>query len=676
MNAFFAQAFGVPGNNGGVESGEVGQLTILGEHPFAKGKDGTLVSRIATLFVKARVLVTLPGVHATQRLEYSKYLNQIRTNRGLPPLSSDEEIAEWNTGVDLIIDDGTILIRADPQHMDIAFEADEILQEIVSKRKIRFLHVHDTRIKQSIRNRGEYWRVAPLPQSPEAIIEMIKRNMISIGGRAIYYYNMITGTRYLTYHQFEKLGEIQNDDELWRHLDEIRKYFRRTNRLGYYELDFFGVEDRFTRTDMEKCFSSETVPVTARTCYAEIQKRFKDAVKPTLRVDNPDDPEWRSRLFMELIRHRDETTVGELLQGLNPEFFMQIQWLPGAYIEEGELIFDPVFEELDKYPDDIELREICDERVKGFISNYVREFFGNLEYVNIGRIIPTISRKSNTAQYRSYIAEMKIKDFSQPVVRIIRFQNWGISEHLDEGKDLLRSIMEAEEYTDYILERRLGCWQLGMQLPPRISVCRLPEIYRGSNQYYHGTRIWTTYFERDFIKGIATDKISVSMLEEEDFANSFAWLLGGAAAPNLIVGRAKLSGEPIFDDGDEILVLDEQGMPRQIVVADHAGTFNNYEANLLDFAAHYSKPVISRIPQLSNPNAFMESYLDGFIEKLAWIQAEYRKRRRAFDTLFKHSKQDVGSFGWRWKSVLARLETLDIAELITRIREHIQPHIE
>lgn len=675
MNAFFVQASGVEEDKGGVESGKIGQLTILGEHPFARGKDGTLVSPIATLFVKSRVLVTLPGVHATQRLEYSKYLNQLRAKRGLPSLSSEEEIAEWNTGVDLIIDDGTILIRADPEHMDIAFEADEILQEIISKRKIRFLHVHDTRIKLAIRKRGEYWRVAPLPQSPEAIIAMIKRSMISIGGKAIYYYNMITGTRYLTYHQFEKLGEIQNDDELWRHLDEIRKYFRRINRRGYYELDFFGVEDRFTRMDMDNCFLLETGASSARACYAEIQKRFKNAVKLTLRVDNLDDPEWRSLLFIELIRHKDETTVEEILQGLTPEFFMQIQWLPGAYIEEGELIFDPVFEELDKYPDDVELREICDERVKGFVSNYVREFFGNLEYVNIGRIIPTIRRKSNTAPYRSYIAEMKIKDFSQPVVRIIRFQKWGISEHLDEGKDLLRSIMEAEEYIDYILERRLGCWQLGMQLPPRISVCRLSEIYRGSNQYYHGTRIWTTYLERDFIKGIATDKIPASMLEEEDFANSFAWLLGGAAAPNLIIGRATLAGAPIFDDGDEILVFDEQGMPQQIVAADHAGTFNCYEANLLDFAGYYSRPVISRIPQLSNPNAFMESYLDGFIEKLAWMQSEYRKRRRAFDTLFKHSKQDVGSFGWRWKSVLARLEALDIAELITSIREHIQPHI-
>jgi hypothetical protein len=674
MNAFPPQPDGavkdrIVGGDG------AGQLTILGQHPFAKREDGSLISRIATLFVKNRVLVTVPGVHAVQRLEYTKYLNQLRAQRGLPPLSHEEEIAEWNTGVDLIIDDGTILIRAEPGQMDLAFEADEILQEIVSKSRIRFLHARDDRIKQAIRKRGEYWRVALPPQSPEAIIEMIKRSMISIGGRAIYYYNMITGTRYLTYHQFEKLGEIQDDNELWQHLEEIRKYFRHPNRFGYFELDFFGVEDRFTRKELEECFSSEAGPATARKCYAEIQKRFKNAVKPELRVDNPYEPEWRSMLFVELIRHKDETTVEEVLQELTPEFFMQIQWLPGAYIEEGELIFDPIFDELDKYPDDPLLREICDERVKGFISNYVREFFGNLEHVNIGRIIPTIRRKSNTAPYRSYIAEIKVKDSPQPVVRIIRFQKWGISEHLDEGKDLLRSIMEAEEYTDYILERRLGCWQLGMQLPPKISVCRLPEVYRGTNRYYHGTRIWTTYFERDFIKGIATDKVPPAMLEEEDFANCFAWLLGGAAAPNLIVGRATLSGEPIFDDGDEILVLDAQRMPQQIVAADHAGTFNSYDSNLLDFAEYYSKPVISRIPSLSNPNAFMEAYLDGFIEKLAWMQAEYRKRRRAFDTLFKHSKQDVGSFGWRWKAVLARLECLDIAELITRIREHIQPYI-
>ena len=44
-------------------------------------------------------------------------------------------------------------------------------------------------------------------------------------------------------------------------------------------------------------------------------------------------------------------------------------------------------------------------------------------------------------------------------------QKWGIREHLDEGKRLLDAIIQSEEYTEYILDRRLGCRQLGMNLP-------------------------------------------------------------------------------------------------------------------------------------------------------------------------------------------------------------------
>ena len=41
------------------------------------------------------------------------------------------------------------------------------------------------------------------------------------------------------------------------------------------------------------------------------------------------------------------------------------------------------------------------------------------------------------------------------------------------------------------------------------------------------------------------------------------------------------------------------------------------------------------------------------------IQRDYRVRRRAFDTLFRHCKQDVGSFAYRWRHVLARLDATD-----------------
>jgi hypothetical protein len=46
---------------------------------------------------------------------------------------------------------------------------------------------------------------------------------------------------------------------------------------------------------------------------------------------------------------------GGIIPGISPEFYMQIEWLPGARIENEELIFDPVFEE----PDDAQRTWSC-----------------------------------------------------------------------------------------------------------------------------------------------------------------------------------------------------------------------------------------------------------------------------------------------------------------------------
>ena len=68
--------------------------------------------------------------------------------------------------------------------------------------------------------------------------------------------------------------------------------------------------------------------------------------------------------------------------------------------------------------------------------------FGDLEYVNIGRIIGSLSQRPSAAGRRDvYVAEIKQRGTPQPFVRILRMQKWGIREHLDENKDLLRAMV-------------------------------------------------------------------------------------------------------------------------------------------------------------------------------------------------------------------------------------------
>ena len=184
--------------------------------------------------------------------------------------------------------------------------------------------------------------------------------------------------------------------------------------------------------------------------------------------------------------------------------------------------------------------------------------------------------------------------------------------------------------------------------------------------------IWSPYFERDYIRGMATDKIPPERLADPTFADRLARLLGQAAAPNMIVGRCDLQGRVVFDDGDEVVIVNEAGLPVEIVVADQMGTYVDYHTDLAHFAAEYAGPANRRLALLSDPEEFVALYVDGFVTRFSRVQLEYRKRKRAFDTLFKHRPRDeAGSFAYRWECVLDRLRRAEPQSLGNLIRSHI-----
>lgn len=120
-----------------------------------------------------------------------------------------------------------------------------------------------------------------------------------------------------------------------------------------------------------------------------------------------------------------------------------------------------------------------------------------------------------------------------------------------------------------------------------------------------------------------------------------------------------------------MLQMDEQGVPLKIVIADHTGTFNDYENPLDKFIEDYARPVLSRAKKVSDAAAFADAYLNAFLEKMTSMQQEYREKRRAFDTFFQHSKQGEKTFAWRWAKVLARLDKTNAAALTDKIRQTI-----
>jgi hypothetical protein len=354
---------------------------------------------------------------------------------------------------------------------------------------------------------------------------------------------------------------------------------------------------------------------------------------------------------------------------LGAEFYMQIEWLPGGRIENGKVIFDPVFEEGALAPD--APGPPCDLKARAFILNFLREF-SDLEYVNVGRVVERLSRRPRGSGRRDvYVVEMKQRGSEQEIVKIIRLQKWGVWERLDEGQDLLRAIVDSDEYTEYVLDRRLGCRQLGMRLPARVIPRKLIETYTGHHGHYHGRPIWSPYFERDYVHGLATDKIPLGRFADPAFALRFATLLGQAAAPNIIVGRCQWDLRVFFDDGDELLIEDPPGQPLEIVVSDHTGSFTDYKTDLEYFARQYAAPVLNRAEHLPDRAAFADAYVAAFLDSFTRIQEQFRSQRTAFWTLFKGRPWDEhGSFAFRWEKVLERLDHTDPVALARRIREH------
>ena len=640
------------------------QLELIGPHPFDKDGSGGQTVRVGTLFPEYCTLYTQPPpVHAFQRSGFIALLNARRAEKGLPALGPEEEATVCAGSVDLFFEPDQVLIRPNPERMELAFAADELLQGLVSKRRIKFLRVTHPTVREEIKRRGECWRLSSIPRTQKEWEQLILNSKVGVHGSPIYFCNRLTGTRWLTFQEFEGLGKLDAAG-LARHLQEIAELAAARNRQGRPEVDFFGADSlKFGARDFVGAPYAQLPPDELRRKFETLREHFRAAVDDAARKDDMPGKGWCKRMLSTLFLDGNEMEADQPLSGLGPEFQMQVKWLPGGRFEEGEFLFDPLLE-----------GDECDPHVRGIILNILREY-GDVDYINVGELPESLSvaRPQKTGRRGVYITEFKPRSELEPVRRFIRLQKWDVREHLDEGMDLLQAIRESEEYTDYCLDRRLGCLQLGMNLMRRVVVRRLRESYQGKNDRYRGEPIRTTYFERECVPGIATDKLPVERYAKPGYALEFARLLGQAAACNIIVGRALDDGKlPVFDDGDELVREGEDGLPTGIVVADHSGAFGEYKLPLSTFAKHYARPINNRQAAVPNPPEFTAAYLDAFRERFLHMQGDYRKRRRAFDTLFKHCKYDVGgSFAYRWEQVLRRLDQAEADAVVEAIRKYI-----
>lgn len=639
----------------------------LGDGPYPFDADGRPKSRVLTVFPHFDMVVLSPKPHGFQIADYIEHLNRQRIVAGQPAMTPDEEQEVREDAVAGIIEGKTVYLRPDPQNMPLAFRADRLLQKSgVSKRRISFLNVFNPQVRHALRCRGESWRIARLPTSHEEIRAKIESARAGIAGQAIYYYNATTGTRWLTCQEFAGLGAM-DDGELRCHLAEIGEFCRRENAQHHPEIAFYMADESFTAEAFEPCEFSTMPRRELRAVYEALASRFREAVPAEYREDDLASGEWRQRMFSTLVTEDHELVREEELLSLSAEFHMQIQWLPGGRMTNGELVFDEVFEEDGEDP--------WEENAREFLYNLVREY-EDLEYVNIGMVVNSLSRRSRLRGRRQvYIAVLKRRGHPKEIVNLIRMQKWGIREHLDDDRELSEAMFRSDEYTEFVLDRRLACRYLGMNIPHRVTTRKICERYLGPGQKPKSGMIWSPYFERGYIRGVATDKIPRQRYQDASFALGCARLLGRAAAADIILGRCDADHRILFDDGDEI-VTEKNGMPEEIVVADQTGTFHDFESPLQELAAAYADPVNRRLEYVPDPEAFARTYLAAFRERFACIQDKFRRRRRAYKTLFKtRPSGERGCFADRWEKVLDRLDQADAGELAEIIEASISPAV-
>lgn len=653
-------------------------MKILGDPIFAKGEDGHLKSRSGSVFVSQEHpgLVTIPGTHAMQRQSWVGEVNRVRAAEGRPALTSVEIGRLLDSSVDLVFFENVVLIRPDPNRMDLAFMEDEELQKIVSKRQIRFLNTHAKRVRDALRARGENWRMARDAKTREETDRLIMRGRTAIENEQIYYYNGNTGTRYLTVGTYLAVSRLPGD-AFRAQIEEIVRGLNSRNRLGMPSVDLFPPA---LNPDIRKTFADLDVKSLSnaqlRDAVARIGLAWRMEMPPELRDENPESNlVWKAEMGEVLSQKAFVTDVGDrdLIHGISPEFYRNIEWLPGCRVDNGKLIFDPIYDEYNRTQDPA-LAELCDLRVRSIIFNLLR-LFGSVEYVNVGRVPRSMARTPVTNGRRSGVYIVQYKELGEPLSRvfIIRFQKWGIAEHLDEGKDMLTAIIESDTYSDYILDRRLACRQLGMSLPRNVGFGQFPEKYTGGN-HYHGATIRAYYYVRQYVPGIASDKVLPERFHNPAFAHRFAELMGAAAALDLVVGRRTTeTNEPIFDRNYEVLQIDPKGLPVRLIVTDHAGSFVDYETPLEQAAAPYANVVRRRERFVTDFADFAKAYVAAFEHRLKEVQDMYRERRTAFDDLFMGRPYDrAGSGAYRWSCILKRLDACDPHQVAEALKKAIQ----
>ncbi|MBN1531967.1 MAG: hypothetical protein JXA20_04835 [Spirochaetes bacterium] len=640
---------------------------IVTDNPLLRDQYGEIKYRVGTFFPEGdggRIL-TGPTIHAILKLYYIQVLNGERAARGQGPLDPEQSLQARFDAVDLIMNDAMVYIRPHTGDMDLTFRAEAYVRRLgVPRHLIRFIDVRKAEARSAINRRGERWRAQEMPKTDEDIREFITSSRITLGTRAVYYFSHATGTKYMTYHQFSEIGRLPAA-EMLPCLLELRELSEQKAPDGSALLVFFRTSG-FGSFNLELCDLHQADEGQVMKQYSALKRSFQHSTEEGFAEDNLDDPVWKGAMVDALLgpeNGRDRDQLEEEALGLSREFRSRVAWLPGGTVRNGLLEPDEVFDSADAAADDMAKR-LLDRRVIGIIRNFLQDI-PDLQYINVGRVESSMSRRKSRNIVMPgirlvYVAVYRSRAEERDSVGFIRFQKKDVSYFLDMGYDLDEAERAAAAYGASVMRRIEACRRLRLNVIPT-EMKRIRETYRGVNLRYRGSEISSGYFLRGYAFGYATDKIPSRLYQSAEFAGALATLLGRAAASSIILGRLH-DGEILFDDGDEVLLLDERKMPADIVVTDITSAFSDVEMPLAEFAGDFVFPVISRTGLVPDADDFKRHYIDEFSRRFGEIRNDYIRNRDAYLGLFSSGDADA-DFCRQWTGSLRRLEETDVREL-------------
>ena len=644
---------------------------IVEDNPLLTDEFGELKYKVATYFSDGlkETILSGPTIHPVIKIYYLARIESLRAEAGLPALTDSETEGIIAQAVDLVIEHNMVYIRSSARSMDQAFRADAYLQSIgVPRSSVRFIDVYNDDVRDAIKRRGEIWRLQETPKSSEEIISFINSSRIQLGTKTVYYYSRTTGVKYLTCAEFMKIERLPEAD-IRACLEEIKDLSARRIEDGSPAVVFFKAQN-FGNFNF-KAFDFSATDSHMMNHFNLLKKNFVMSAEQYFREDNFNDPVWQAEMFRCLLGYSTDEDRRRRLEedvvGLSDEFHSRVTWLPGCSITGGEQHFDTAFDSGEFERDDV-IRRLLDRNVRGIIKNFINAVPG-IEYINIARIESTLSKRTSRkiimpGRRCVYIAVFRRTGDLEETVKVIRFQKRDVYYFLDNGLGLREAIAASESNRTFVNKRHEACVRLGLNLSS-VEIRSINEFYDGANLKFRGQEITSCYYERNYEFGYATDKIPADWYHAGKNSTGFAKLLGCTAAAGFITGRL-YDGEVIFDDGDEIVVVDAGGAPLDIVITEGTASFNDLDVPLSEFAVDYAQSVIKRSGLVPDFELFRDSFIEAFITRFVEIQNAFRNNRAEYESLFADDKPG-DNFYEKWQLALRRLDDADAEELAALI---------